>query len=421
MTVERDPAAFVPLPWGDVVSRARRRRARRAAVSTVAVAAVIAGGAMIAAERGSDDVTVPGTPEATARPLTVADERPATVRPWSDAPVLERSGAAAALVGDEVFVWGGQSGDRPSAVTAADGAMIDVGTGVAHAVATSPLSARTGAAAIAVDGRVLVWGGALAPDGADGAVTGAWYDPADNVWTSLPDSPAGTGRVLPDVVAVGDRVVFGGGVSAGGSVLPDVLVLDRSTMTWSVIETDTPIASIVAVGDRLVGLGTDPGVGTVVTVLDPVAGRVRASAVVGESEQFASLGLADERPTILVTGADGATRLGLVSTRDDHITVDWRDVDGDFRAPRPATGPGDGSRLVSTGLGLVALDSGGASLVSPGRSLIEAFSIEGGVACAGRGASAVPTADGLLIWGAPTCDASNETPRAGQRVVFRAR
>ena len=107
--------------------------------------------------------------------------------------------------GTELVYWGGESeyGDQVHD----DGAAFNPATGIWRTLAASPLSPRSGAAAVWTGEEVLIWGG-----GQDAAGDGAAYDPAADEWRTIRDSPLGP-RIPVGAVWTGTEMLVWGSAS----------------------------------------------------------------------------------------------------------------------------------------------------------------------------------------------------------------
>jgi N-acetylneuraminic acid mutarotase len=145
---------------------------------------------------------------------------------WVDVPRLRRprGAAAAAVVGDVLYVVGGRDDDGLIAPTEAfDGAAwtdrAPIPTARDHVAAVSD-----GQAVYAVGGR------ALHPDSMFLALER--YDPARDVWETLPGMPTARGGLAASVV--GGRLIATGGESSS-VVFPQVEAYDLAARTWTAL------------------------------------------------------------------------------------------------------------------------------------------------------------------------------------------
>jgi N-acetylneuraminic acid mutarotase len=94
-------------------------------------------------------------------------------------------------------------------------------------------SPRQRAAAVHVDGKLVVWGGIgyeSAAHSCKALVSGAMYDPGSKRWTRMPDG--WTGRAAPTIVTDGTRVVFWGGSDAKFGRLTSGEIYNVATRAW---------------------------------------------------------------------------------------------------------------------------------------------------------------------------------------------
>jgi hypothetical protein len=193
----------VPVP--ELLAEARRRaaepggspswqegpRAGRLVAGLVAFALFI-GGSVVAARvfLDSEPASSPS-----ASPWTGLDPGWTQLAP----PPFERSDAALAWTGEELFMWGG--GTDFNANFFSNGALYDPETNEWRAIADGPLAARADADAVWTGSEVLIWGGY----GRSGHISdGAAYNPESDSWRRLatlswPEDPvavAWTGREL---------------------------------------------------------------------------------------------------------------------------------------------------------------------------------------------------------------------------------
>ncbi|MBS1694471.1 MAG: protein kinase [Actinobacteria bacterium] len=142
---------------------------------------------------------------------------------WVELPPLlqPRAAAAAAVVGDRIIVAGGVGANgRPLATTEIfDGASWRLGADM-----PTPRQMVAGAS----DGRVVYAVGGT--NGTSDLATVESYDPAADVWTTLPGLPDARSD-LGAAVADGRLVAVGG--MSGGRALDSVEALDLTTLTWT--------------------------------------------------------------------------------------------------------------------------------------------------------------------------------------------
>jgi N-acetylneuraminic acid mutarotase len=134
-------------------------------------------------------------------------------------PLSPRSGQAAVWTGEEMIIWGGEGGEEsiqgPDPVPPlADGASYDPVTDSWRSIAPSPLSTGAGSTVVWAGGEMLVWGGHTDVGQATGAVSeGAAYDAVGDRWRVLPPAPI-SARVGALSVWTGRELVVWGGRTA---------------------------------------------------------------------------------------------------------------------------------------------------------------------------------------------------------------
>ena len=162
---------------------------------------------------------------------------------WSaipTAPLSPRSFATVVWTGSQLVVWGGATTIGDNQVPTSNGAVWNEATGTWHAMAPSPLSSREGAAGVWDGHGVLIWGGDNAgqhPKSYRMFVDGAIYDPEDNTWQLLANSPL-SARTRATATWTGSEVlVVGGGALDAPATGPpstalSVAAFSPSTGRW---------------------------------------------------------------------------------------------------------------------------------------------------------------------------------------------
>ena len=123
--------------------------------------------------------------------------------------------------GTHMLVWGGYGPTEacPRSCARDDGAAYDLNTNSWALMAPSGLSARGGHRAVWTGKEMVVWGGLTARVGGGPGLTtlndGAAYNPADDTWAQLPNSPL-LGRQRHAMVWVGEKMVVWGGDGPNG-------------------------------------------------------------------------------------------------------------------------------------------------------------------------------------------------------------
>lgn len=151
--------------------------------------------------------------------------------------------------GTELVYWGGESeyGDQVHD----DGAAFNPATGIWRTLAASPLSPRSGAAAVWTGEEVLIWGG-----GQDAAGDGAAYDPAADEWRTIRDSPLGP-RIPVGAVWTGTEMLVWGSASRAAEAV-DGAAYDPASDTWRDLPpAPFPLneASVAWTGEELIAFG----------------------------------------------------------------------------------------------------------------------------------------------------------------------
>lgn len=157
-------------------------------------------------------------------------------QPISAAPGEERCGAAVAWSGEELLVFGGHAGQGPPAPGDRhdDGVAFDPDTGQWRAIPAAPISARSGALGAWVGDELVVYGGHSSDDGFTYTNDGAAYDPDDDAWRELPDSPLPPLVGVHGVAADGRLLVFGGQEPGSADAEPSTATAayDPGSNTW---------------------------------------------------------------------------------------------------------------------------------------------------------------------------------------------
>lgn len=152
----------------------------------------------------------------------------------AEPPVQARGGHSAVWTGKEMLVWGGVRVRDTSQKVLSDGAAYDPEDDSWRRLAESPLSQRVGHSAVWTGSEMIVWGGGDPPDvHGDGAA----YDPSSNSWRTLPDSPMES-RIGHAAVWSGDRMFVWGGTST--VAFEDGAVFDPRSGDWSELP-DAPL------------------------------------------------------------------------------------------------------------------------------------------------------------------------------------
>jgi hypothetical protein len=162
-------------------------------------------------------------------------------RTLPESPLGERAGMAFAWTGERLVVWGGSSGYAESRFHG-DGAAYDPKTNRWSRIAKGPLEARVFPAFAWTGRELIVWGGSGAAEVQDDSVThpelltdGAAYDPATNVWRTLPASPLDARSGSHSIWTGSELLVLGGGTwDRNGNDVPQSggAAYDPATNRW---------------------------------------------------------------------------------------------------------------------------------------------------------------------------------------------
>ena len=164
---------------------------------------------------------------------------PATGR-WSELPPMAtaRGGAAAAVIGDRMYVVDG--GPQPYGVSDPRGPykmleIFDFETGEWSSGPPPPVAVHHVSAAV-IDGKLYMAGGRVDHETSSDAFVS--YDPATEEWTRLANLPEGAVSSLGTVAAGGQVVVFGGDdevdwEDGGGWVSASAWAYDPETRRWT--------------------------------------------------------------------------------------------------------------------------------------------------------------------------------------------
>ncbi|MGH9223112.1 MAG: Kelch repeat-containing protein [Acidimicrobiales bacterium] len=143
------------------------------------------------------------------------------------APVAPRI-AVPVWTGQEMVVWGGQSGSHYFD----DGAAYDPAADQWRGLAASPLAARF-TFAVWSGGQMLVWGGESSERAFD---DGAAYEPAVDRWRPIPRSPMAERRGFAQIWTGDEMVVWGGAPGRGAGLLGTGAAYDPATGRWREID-----------------------------------------------------------------------------------------------------------------------------------------------------------------------------------------
>jgi hypothetical protein len=318
-----------------------RRRWRTPLVAAVAGAAAVAVVAVLLVRDDPDapDPVVTATqPSTTTAPeaTTTTTELPTTTAvattpgAWRtlDVPMLPREGAAYAVGGGRLLVWGGRDADD---VLRDDGYLVDLATGTTTPVPAGPLAARELPAVAWTGTEFLVIGG-HPPESA--YLDGAAFDPAAGTWRPIADPPFTT-AAYPRAQWTGEELVVWLPVNdrALGVFLPvagpgQVAAYDPAADSWRTFEAP----AFPAIGATFV----DVGAGTYLVGGPPMedVGSISSETYVYASELQIDSGTFGDP----VTGPDTDIarafawpdgRLGVVTAYGTALALDdgaWEEV-----------------------------------------------------------------------------------------------
>ncbi len=142
-------------------------------------------------------------------------------------PLAARAGAATAWTGSELIFWGGQ---RDAARYDADGAAYNPATHKWTKLPASPLSARAVPASVWTGHDLFVWGGN--GRSAHRLTDGALYDPASHRWTTLPAAPMRGDYLDAGAYLIGSKVLLITVPKTAPYSTVDAALYDPASNTW---------------------------------------------------------------------------------------------------------------------------------------------------------------------------------------------
>jgi hypothetical protein len=176
---------------------------------------------------------------------------------WSTlpaAPITARTEMASAWTGLQLLIWGGALGPQGDQL-AGDGAAYDPTTKQWTKLPAAPISARSGMASVWTGTELFIWGG----DTAGGtSKNGALYNPTTRQWRTLPASPLSP-RDGAQAVWVDNEVIVISGApedsSASQQVHTDLAAFNPTTNKWTTLSAmpltaNQEVLSVVAVADN---------------------------------------------------------------------------------------------------------------------------------------------------------------------------
>jgi hypothetical protein len=168
-----------------------------------------------------------------------------------------RTGAVSAWTGRQLLIWGGALGPQGDQLSG-DGAAYDPTTKQWTKLPAAPISARDQMASVWTGSELFIWGG----DAADGiSKNGALYNPTTQKWRTLPASPL-SARTGAQAVRVDNEVIVISGnppaLSSSQQVRTDLAAFNPTTNKWTTLapmplNSDQLVLAVVAVAtnDRL--------------------------------------------------------------------------------------------------------------------------------------------------------------------------
>lgn len=274
-------------------------------VSLIAVVAAIAVAAAVGAALAWD----------AGRPAD--DEIVIDVAATAEPPIPATQDASVVWTGREFLVWGGGTGNKVNGGVRAEGAAYDPARDTWRTLPPAPLEARERHAAVWTGEEMLVWGGTPRHHGVGDLLDGARYDPATDSWAPIAPAPHGTDRSEGQAVAIGDRVVIGGGYGPTAKEETVVLIYDLGEDRWDTHQASGQVRQILAVGDDVALLTerhqpVDGGRTELrVEVLDPARTEGFVAGRLDLDQSFLRAGLLahDGELTVLVQQGEEDTRL----------------------------------------------------------------------------------------------------------------
>lgn len=167
-------------------------------------------------------------------------------RTLPEAPLDPRFGHTITWTGSEAVVWGGRrAGGSAHGELLTDGAAYDPGADAWRPLAAAPLDARRDHTAVWLPeaGRLIVWGGAQRDGRWTPVLDGASYDPAADLWESIPPppvaAPTGAAALEPAaaLLASPERLAAAGALSQPDTGEPVLALYDPEERRWRLVET----------------------------------------------------------------------------------------------------------------------------------------------------------------------------------------
>lgn len=162
-----------------------------------------------------------------------------TWRTLPQGPLENRAGHTAVWTGQDMIIWGGET-------TSPDTSSEYLNTGAAYnpaldtwrMLAPSPINPRWHHTAVWSDESMIIWGGAA--DDATGAALadGAAYDPTNDTWTVLPESPLSARYEHASHWTAQGMLIWGGHIRTSGSTweqYADGAAFDPTDQSWTIM------------------------------------------------------------------------------------------------------------------------------------------------------------------------------------------
>jgi len=303
-------------------------------------------------------------------------------------PVLDAGGAA---LGGKLYVVAGKTssqGHRRAAYA------YDPATDAWTRIADLPGQAVENPAVVASGGRLYAFGGSTAPFSGAQAYA-AMCEPASDRWTPLP--AMATARGGAGAVAIAGKIYVVGGMGADGASLASVEVFDIASRTWGsapamAIRRDNP--GVAALGGAVYVFGgrtrnadgtTANGTLRSVARFDPATGSWSDRAAMPTGRRAVAVGMLRDRAQIIGGEATASGTAFDQNEEYDPVTDSWRTLQA---VPTARHGAAAGT------IGGVAYVAGGSGKASETITAVnEAFSIPaaGGPAGGGSGGGFAPS------------------------------
>jgi N-acetylneuraminic acid mutarotase len=258
------------------------------------------------------------------------------------------SGDSSASSGDSSANVRDSSDDRTADSGLDDGGASDAGEGVWSTAAVPLLTPRYGAAAVAQNGLVYVFGGCTGGQCAAGepvTPTVEAYDPAQNTWTSRSPMPTARGNLVAASIG-GTDYAIGGGLGTLASALPTVEAYDVASDTWTSkasMSTARMAPAVGAIGGKLYVAGghcCDDSGSDSLEIYDPGSNTWTGGAAPPTEREEVGYGVING--LLYVAGGLGSAR-NLLTTLEvyDPVANAWS-----TKAPMPIAVDGQGSAVV---------------------------------------------------------------------------